>query len=82
MLEKASKRTWLQIKQSGGRPGGGKTGLGYTPLPNPPLPAPAFMKPDETLAEMRISQKGRVFGVRRERTFYIFQLDKNHDVYG
>lgn len=79
MCRKACCLSWLEIRRSGGK--GGKTGLGYTLLQNPPFSLPSAFSEDESVAEMRVTQKIRVFGVRRQRTFYIFRLDRAHKTF-
>lgn len=76
-LRKLTERTWIQILQTAGKPGE-KTGLGYTPLPRNPLQDHPGLRPDDTVSEMRVSEKFRVFGVRRGQAYFLLCLDPNH----
>lgn len=80
MLRLASNMTWIQIKATGGGKGG-KSGLGFTTFAEPPFPRPSFVGEDESISEMRVSRKARIFGVRRAQAFYVIEFDRSHSVF-
>ncbi len=63
--------------QTGGR---SKSGLGFTPLQRNPFPSLYGMKPDDTVSEMRVTDKFRVFGIRRRSVYFVIHLDPDHKV--
>ena len=74
-LKQLSKTTWQEILSS--------KGMGYKEIQNSGSFArqwPVRLSRDCTMSEIRISQKSRIFGVRRERAFYLVWLDRNHQV--
>ena len=79
-LRQFSQTTWQEIIETGGK-GRNKTGFGFTEIQNTKNMKrkwPKRLSTDCTLSEIRICQKKRVFGVRRERAFYVIWLDRNH----
>lgn len=42
---------------------------------------PENISPDETIIELRVSKKARLFGYRGKNIFYIIWFDRNHEVY-
>jgi len=74
-LRQLSQTTWQEILSS--------RGLGYKEIQNSGCLSrqwPARLSTDCTMSEIRISQKSRIFGVRRERAFYLVWLDRNHEI--
>lgn len=80
-LQHMCKMTWQQVIESGGK-AGSKTGVGFTNIRAAGLKRgwPINLSGDAQMSEFRVCQKKRVFGVRKESTFYIVWLDRNHSV--
>lgn len=80
-LRVASSMTWGDVRKTGGH-GGTATGVGFKPIPpgRCKRALPPTIAPDVDLAEMRVSKKARIFGVRVESVFYVIWLDRNHVV--
>lgn len=80
--ELVSDMTWQQVYSSGGK-GQNKAGLGYTPLDKKQYPKSTFrdnLSDDITLFELRVDQKKRIHGFRRDSVFYACWLDKDHQI--
>jgi len=75
-FRKVSQMTWEQIRKTGG---GDKTGLAYTPYKVPPFSV-NWLTGDDTVTSMRITQKARIFGVRRREVYFVIRLDRKHVV--
>ncbi len=73
--------TWQQVYSQSGKTN--KTGFGYTEIDKKQYPKTDFreqLSDDITLFELRVDQTKRVHGFRHESIFYIFWLDKNHNL--
>lgn len=77
---KATERTWQQVIESGGKPYGGKVGLGFTSFKADPFKRPSQLSLDIPLSEMRVNDKARFFGARKNAVYYVIRLDRNHSV--
>lgn len=73
--------TWQELIRSGGKKGKRK-GLGFNPAPKDKMPSQSLFEKYhiDTMQEMRIDQRKRIFGFRHKNIFYICFLDKNHDI--
>jgi hypothetical protein len=69
--------TWEQIRRSGSK--NKKTGLCYTPYKTAPFPV-GWLSDDDTVTSMRVTEKARLFGVRRGRVYFVVRLDRKHKV--
>jgi len=78
-IKKLGKRTWDQVKETGGKIGD-KTGLGYTPHKDKSkLPTvPEGLSEDIDFCELRVTQKARVHGFHLKSVFFLVWLDQNH----
>jgi hypothetical protein len=81
-LRQLTTLTFQQVLQQGGR-GENKVGLAYTPYLDSSLnkvTRPATISPDITIAGIRASQGGRVFGAYINHVFYVLWFDRGHDI--
>lgn len=84
---KLRQMSWDQINLSGGKLGK-KTGLGCTKITFKQLPENARksiskmgLNEDLSLLELRVAERPRVFGFRRENSFFLILLDQEHSVF-
>lgn len=78
----ASSMTWKQVQATGGH-GKNAQGIAFKVV-NPKQAKrnlPENLAEDIDLAEIRITKKARIFGVRSESIFYVIWLDKDHQVF-
>jgi len=76
---KITKRTWQQIIETSGTAYADKVGLGYTEFKtNDPIPRPVGLSPDIPISEMRVDDHARIFGARKESTYFVICLRRKH----
>jgi hypothetical protein len=74
-LKRLEHCTWQQIKNN--------KGFGYKKVDPDTLnyALPEYISPDETIIELRVSKRARLFGYRSRNIYHIIWFDRNHDVY-
>lgn len=55
-------------------------GLGFKVVDSFSRPLPQAISPDETIFEVRVCQRKRVFGYRAGNVFRIIWFDRNHEI--
>lgn len=56
------------------------TGLRLKAIDSFSKPLPPYISPDETIYEIRVCQKKRVFGYRTDDIFRVIWFDRNHEI--
>jgi hypothetical protein len=75
-VHKVTSRSWLDIRNSGGKPGN-KEGLAFTSYPDG-ISAGPVVPEGRTLSSMRVTDQFRIWGYRRDAVYYAMHFDRGH----